>query len=908
MLHNHTDFSLDSLIDVSELVLKAKRMGLSAVGVTDHGNISAHLRLQIEAKEAGIKPLFGVEIYLVETLSEKNDYWHLILLAKERSGIRSLCRLVSRANEEGFYYRPRADLEMLAEESEGLVCLTGCINGYSNQPAAKGDFESAEKRLKTLLEIFSPSRVFPELQFNEIPEQIKVNQFLLLASRKFGLSPVVGLDAHYLDKEDAEVHDLLILMKRSKTIDELEQHRFSARSLYFRGEEELKREFPQFQDLIEEGWKNSLSLAESCEAEYDTGSYKLPKIENDVELLKEKVKEGLRRKALEGQLSFEISRYVERLNYEVNLIIEKGLASYFLLYADIADFSRKNCITLGYSRGSVGGCLTAFILGITNVDPLRFGLTFERFLSKEREDLPDIDLDIADIDRPILISYLENKYPKKFYPIIAFSRYRIKALVRDLSRVFKIPLEEVERALDFSLGGEMKETLETALKFEPLRKFLEKYPQIFSAATKIEGKIRHFSRHAAGFVLAPEEGKNLFPLVRNGNVLHCGFDYDPLFISLDYYRLVKFDLLGVTDLAVVKDIRNALKISSIPLDDRRVFQEFSSGRTLGCFQVEGWGFSRLLSKIKPSSFNELSAAIALYRPTTLSANVQEVYLEGKRKRKFTNNKILEEILGETYGAIIYQEQVIELFHKLGGLPRGEAERARKAMTKWQATKLVSKGAEWKGYEVLQELKEKFLKGSVERGLTREEAEELYKTIEKFSLYGFNKAHSVGYALLSYEMMFYKVYYPLYFFLALLRRTANTDEVKSRKSEKAIVAYAREARRYGIRILKPHINKSGENFEIEGQNIRAGFSIIKFVGSASRILVEAQPFRDFEDFLSKCSEKKLNIRCIEYLIGAGVFEEMIDKEKAKELLSRFRKSPVELPTEEEAFGFSWREIW
>jgi len=889
-LHVHSEFSiLDSPISIRELVEKTAEMEFPSVGLTDHGSMCGTIRFQKDADDVGVKPIFGSEIYLTNTDLDqeislaaderRGNYSHLVLLAENNIGLQSLTRITSRSAMEGFYYRPRADFRIVAEEAENLFCLTACLSGPVSQAILDNDLLTAFRRLKGLYEIFGDKLYF-EIQLNEMEEQKKVNSLGIQMAKKLCIPLVYTADVHYLEKKDNEIQDMMVLMRRGKTISEAKNEIFTTRRLFLKTIEDICQEYVIWgkdhlsENDLKSAITNTLKIDSMCNARFKVDDYQYPVFDSGDLTVNQFFVNEVKRKFSEMYIpKYDFPIYTERLQKEMSLIIRKKLASYFLIINDITDFAKANKILVGPGRGSAGGCLVAYVLGITAMDPIRFGLSFERFLSEERAELPDFDLDFCDWGRQLIIEYLSEKYGQdKVFPIISFAKMQARSILRDVGKVLEIPGYEIGQVTKYINEGIYgKGHIIPALRKEKrFMEFFEKYPDLVRIAEKLEGKVHHMSRHAAGVVVTPVAAKNFVPLVKSGGIIHCGFDYDPNYLSLDMLKVLKIDILGLTTLSIIDKALKLIKERNQKfdedyfwkLDDPDVYREIQKGNTIGSFQMESWGFRNLLQKIQPTNFNHLVAAVALFRPSTLAANIHMEYVKKKKVRFKCENPVLGAILDETYGTMIYQEQTIALSAKLGNLTPGEADLIRRALTKWQSTKL----SDFKGKKQIEQFEGKFIEGAISHGLDEEAAREIFEQMKKFSLYAFNRSHSTGYAIVAYQTMYLKIHYPLEFFLALMQHTPPGQEYKGKIK---LNEYINEVRRNDIEVLPPNIDKSGVIFEIDGSDIRAGLSLVKWVGEGpANQIIENRPFESFDDFLERTGN--VNSRALRSLLAAGCF--------------------------------------
>ncbi len=881
-LHVHTEYSLlDGAIRISDLIEKAKSFGMNAVAITDHGNMFGTVEFYEKAVSEGIKPIIGCEVYVAPKSrkdkgaarnGEPNDF-HLTLLVMNEKGYKNLCKLVTLAHMEGFYYHPRVDLELLKEYNDGLIALSGCLKGEVPYYVSLEKIDIAERKAKELAKIFDKERFFLEIQANLLPEQIKVNQILKEIGNRLSIPLVATNDCHYLVKEDAEAHDILLCIQTGKTVKDENRLRFPNDQFYFKSASEMYKDLPGFEEAL----KNTVYIAERCNCEIELGKYKYPEFHvpdgtSLEDLLTQKAKEGLKRRLKEkeereGRIpNSKKEEYWKRLEYELSVLKDMGYAGYFLIVSDFVEYAKRSNIPVGPGRGSAAGSLVAYALGITNVDPIEYGLLFERFLNPGRVTMPDIDIDFCMNRRDDVIRYVSEKYGKEnVCQIITFGRMKARAVIRDVGRALDIPLKDVDRIAKLVPEG-VNITLDEAIEKEPELKRLaqedEKIKKLLEISKKLEGLTRHVSTHASGVVIADKPLVEYLPLYKGPkNEVMTQYDME----SIEKLGLIKFDFLGLKTLTVIRQTLDLIKklrgievdINSIPLDDPAVYQLCSEGKTTGVFQLEGSGMKELMKRLKPKEFRDLIALIALYRPGPLGSNMVDDFI----KRKHGEVEIdyfhpkLEPILKETYGIILYQEQVMKIAQVLAGYSLAEADELRKAIGK-------------KMPEVMQKHRERFINGAVQNGIERKLAEELFDVIEKFGGYGFNKSHSTAYALIAYQTAYLKAHFPLEFMTALLTQDMGNQD----KTIKNIA----ECRSMGIEILPPDINESQADFTIVGEKIRFGLAAVKNVGikAVKEIIKEREkngPFKDLVDFCMRVDSSKVNKKVIEGLIQCGAFD-------------------------------------
>ncbi|AEH45882.1 DNA polymerase III, alpha subunit [Thermodesulfatator indicus DSM 15286] len=879
-LHLHTEWSLlDGAIRLKDLFPKAQEYGYQAVAITDHGNLFGLIHFYEKAKEFGIKPILGCELYVApgsrferKAKSAHEAGYHLVVLCQNETGYRNLLKLITLANFEGFYWKPRVDKELLRKYSEGLIALSACLHGEVASAALRGNMDEARRLAKEYAAIF-PGRFYLELQENDMPEQKQVNEALAELAKELGLPLVATNDCHYLKEEDARVHDVLLCIQTNKLVTDENRMRFSTDKLYFASPEEMKERFSWCPEAIE----NTLRIAEECHLELELGKhhfprYPLPQGRTYEEVFEEKARAGFEDRLAKLKewpgLAASEKEYRERLELELEIIKEKGFASYFLVVADFIAWAKKKGIPVGPGRGSAAGSLVAYAMGITELDPIRYGLLFERFLNAERASLPDIDVDFCMRRREEVIRYVRERYGGEEFvaQIATFGQMKAKAVVRDVGRALGMPYPQVDKIAKL-IPETVGITLEQAIAAEPrLKELIEKDPKVrelMAIAQALEGLPRHSSTHAAGVVIADAPLTNYCPLMKGDeNEIVTQFDMK----AVEKVGLIKFDFLGLKTLTIIDHALRLAKehygaeidLSRLPLDDEKTYELLRRGETDGVFQLESAGMKELLVRMRPSEFNDLIAILALYRPGPLESGMVDQYVKAKHGEIEVEYPLpqLEPILKETYGVIVYQEQVMKIAQVLAGYSLGEADILRRAMGK-------------KKPEVMAAQKERFIKGATERGIPKDKAEYIFDLMEKFAGYGFNKSHSAAYALVAYQTAYLKAHYPICYMTALLSyEMGNTDQ---------IVKYVSVCKHMGIEVLPPDINESEVGFSIKDEKVRFGLGAVKNVGEgAIEEIIKARqegPFKSFEDFCLRVDLKKVNRRVMEALIKAGAFDSL-----------------------------------
>jgi DNA polymerase III subunit alpha len=901
-LHLHTQFSLlDGAIRFDRLFNLAKSYGISACSITDHGNMFGAVDFYFTALDYGIKPIIGCEAYIAprsrfEKERGADNAYHLILLAMDDEGYRNLIRLISHAHLEGFYYVPRIDMELLKAHNKGLVCLTSCLKGQIPQLILRNDEKNLESTVGQYLSLFQ-DRMFLELQDNGIPEQKKVNEGLIRLSQRYQIPLVATNDCHYLKKEESRAHELLLCIQTGKTINDHDRLKLSTDEFYFKSPDEMKRAFSAYPEAL----KNTLRIAEMCNLKMESGVYHFPHFRLPDDQGLEDHLENLCKKGFEDRIqriadSYEDfteeqrARYYERLRYELEVIRNTGFAGYFLIVADFIAYARSEDIPVGPGRGSAAGSLAAYCLGITNIDPIKYDLLFERFLNPERISMPDIDVDLCIEGRERVIQYVTEKYGKEnVAQIITFGTMKSKAAVRDVGRALALPYAEVDKIAKL-IPATLDISIEQALAEEPrLKELYETDPRVtelLDNAVVLERLARHASTHAAGIVIANKPLMEYVPLYR-GQKGETITQYSMK--CIEKIGLIKFDLLGLKTLTIIDNVIKMLRrqgifldIDNLPLDDQKTYDLLSAGDASGVFQLESRGMRELLTKLKPSQFEDIIALIALYRPGPLTSGMMEQFIQRKNNASLIKyeTELLREVLRDTYGVIVYQEQIMKIASKLANFSQGEADALRKAISK-------------KVPEQLESYRSQFTSGCSENGVRSEVAARIYDVILRFGQYGFNKSHSAAYALVAYQTAYLKSHHYVPFMAAIL-----TNEVSDTDS---LIRYITECRDNGVEILPPDINESDKTFTVVGDKIRFGLSGIKNVGAAAldsilAVRNENGAFTSFAHFCSTVDSRKVNKKVLESLIKAGCFDGMglrrpyllgVVKEKLDKLQKRGR---------------------
>jgi DNA polymerase-3 subunit alpha len=886
-LHNHSEFSiLDGAVRVSDLVQAAYENKMPAVALTDHGNIFGAVTFFKEAKAKGIKPILGCEVYVAphsrfDKSGDSRDphHFHLVLLVKNDAGYRNLCLLLSKAYLEGFYYRPRIDKELLSGHTEGLIALSSCLKGEVSFYLDKETDEAAEQAALEYATFFGPGNFFLELQDHGLAQQKAVNPKIIELARKLDLPLVATNDIHYLKKEDAESHDVLLCIQTNKKLSDQDRIRFSTQEFYFKSGQEMAELFPEAPDAID----NTTHIAAQCNFTFPSGHHFLPVFkppgETSLEEYLEKIaREGFeaRRPELEarrakGELLHPLEEYESRLQRELKLVNQMGFEGYFLIVWDMIQTARARGIPVGPGRGSAAGSFLAYCLGITDIDPLEYDLLFERFLNPERISLPDIDIDFCGRRRQEVIEYVTKKYGQEnVSQIITFGTMAARAAIRDVGRVLEVPLPEVDRIAKMIPPTGPDSTIQGALeKIPQLRELREKNVKIahlLTVAQKLEGQVRHPSIHAAGIVITPRPLIEFMPLYQSvKGEITSQFPMQ----DIEAIGLLKMDLLGLRNLTVIQDATvliekdggETVDVKTIPLDDPATFSLFQAGNTDGVFQFESQGMKELLRSFKPESFRDLIAMNALYRPGPLNSGMTAEFVKRKHHAELVAYDVpeLEPVLKETRGIIVYQEQVMKIATELAGFSLAEADILRKAMGK----KVTS---------IMKAQKQHFLQGARKRGISSAKANEIFEQIKHFAEYGFNKSHAAVYAYLAYQTAYLKAHYPAHFMAALL-----TSEAE-RGATPQVVKYINECQAMGIRVLPPDINASDLHFTVTGGSIRFGLAAIKNVGEGAVVEILRERARRGRfggpfDVVAGIDPRAVNKKVLESLIKAGAFDSL-----------------------------------
>jgi DNA polymerase-3 subunit alpha len=881
-LHLHTQYSLlDGAIRFDDLIAKAKEHNSPAIAITDHGNMFGAAEFYLACKKAGIKPIIGCELYLAPESRFSKDAkgisdaaYHLILLSENMEGYKNLSYLTSAGYKEGFYYRPRIDRELLAGHSEGLIAMSACLKGEVAMQCGRGRMEEAIATAKWYSELF-PDRYYIELQENTIPEQDVVNKRLMEVASELKLPLVATNDCHYLNREDARAHEVLLCIQTGKTMDDPTHMKFSVDEFYVKSPEEMSKAFSYAPEAI----SNTLVIADKCKLELpvDGKTYYFPHFDppegqNHDDMLRELATEGLKERMITilakyPDMTMEQQQgYFDRLAVELDCIKEMKFPAYFLIVSDFIRWAKDKGIPVGPGRGSAAGSLVAYSIKITDLDPIPYNLLFERFLNPERISMPDIDVDFCQDRRGEVIQYMVEKYGReRVCQIITFGTMKAKAAIRDVGRALNMNYGAVDRIAKL-IPDDLNITLKEALQKEPqLSEISALDPQVkdlLDTALCLEGLTRHASTHAAAVVVAPEPLEEFLPLYKDQKTGSINTQYSMKYVEL--VGLVKFDFLGLKNLTVIENAVRLVRegkdpdfdITTLRDDDQASYELITAGNTTGVFQLESSGIKEMLVKLKPSCFEDVIAACALYRPGPLESGMVKDFIECKHGRQEVVYELpqLEPILKDTYGVIVYQEQVMQIARSLAGYSLGQADLLRRAMGKKDAA-------------VMDKEKIPFLEGAARQGVDLKKAEAIFDLMAKFAAYGFNKSHSAAYALIAYQTAWLKAHYPVEFMAALLTCDMdNTDKVVKNISD---------CREQGIDVLPPDINSSGLSFTVVGSSMRFGLGAVKNVGAgAIEAILEARKeglFKGLYDFCERVDLRRVNKRVIESLIKCGAFD-------------------------------------
>lgn len=876
-LHVHSEYSLlDGACRIKGLISRVSELGQNAVAITDHGVMYGAINFYKEAKNCGIKPIIGCEVYVAANSRFDREYgrdssgYHLVLLCKNNTGYKNLCKLVSLAFVEGFYVKPRIDIELLKENSEGLIALSACLAGKIPSLIVNGKYEEAKNTALEMSRIFGENSFYLELQDHGIEDQKIVNRALLKMSRETGLPLVVTNDAHYLAKDDAYAQDVLLCMQTGKTLSDPDRMKFETDEFYIKSEKEMRSLFPDYPEAAD----NTVKIAEMCNVEIEFGHYHLPEFRlpdgfEAYEYLKRLCMEGLKKKYAPDRKDV-----FEQLDYELEMIKKMGFVDYFLIVADFVNYARDNGIPVGPGRGSAAGSVVSYCLGITDVDPIKYSLYFERFLNPERVSMPDIDMDFCERRRGEVIDYVKRKYGEdRVAQIVTFNTLKAKNAIRNVSKTMGLTFAEenelvktVPRALNMTID----QALEMSKQFKAMYDGDERIKKVVDTAKALEDMPKDSGTHAAGVVITKDPVYTYVPLALSKKDNSISTQY--VMTTLEELGLLKMDFLGLRNLTVIDDAVKSIRkinpdfsLKNIPDDDSATYEMLSAGKTSGVFQMESTGITNVCTSLGPQSIEDITAIIALYRPGPMDSIPK--FIESKKNPDKIRYKhpLLEPILNVTYGCIVYQEQVIEICRRLGGYSLGQADNIRRAMSKKKHAEII------KNRDIfINGDSENGICGAVANGVPRDIAGSIYDEILDFANYAFNKAHAVAYAIISYQTAYLKCHYPKEYMAALMSSVLENPEKVSE--------YTAKCKEMGIAVLPPDVNESDDNFTVSGEHIRYGLVAVKNIGRGfiKAVMAERKQggrFKTFDEFCGRMYGQELNRRAVESLIKCGGFDSM-----------------------------------
>ena len=888
-LHVHTEYSLlDGSCKIKELAARAKELGMDSMAITDHGVMYGVIDFYRAAREVGIKPIIGCEVYVApgsrfdrENTNSEDRYYHLVLLAENDTGYHNLMKIVSKGFVDGFYYKPRVDYEVLETYHEGVIALSACLAGEVQRYLARGMYEEACRSARHYEEIFGKGNFFLELQDHGISTQKMVNQGLMRMSRELSMDLVATNDIHYILAEDAAAHDILLCIQTGKKVSDENRMRYEGGQYYVKSEEEMRALFPYAQEAID----NTHKIAERCNVEIEFGVTKLPKYEvpegyDSWSYLNKLCQDGMAKRYPNDDGTLQ-----ERLSYELGVIHNMGYVDYFLIVWDFIHFARSHDIMVGPGRGSAAGSIVSYCLEITNIDPVRYDLLFERFLNPERVSMPDIDIDFCFERRQEVIDYVVEKYGKEqVVQIVTFGTLAAKGVVRDVGRVLDLPYARCD-AIAKMIPGDLGMTLDKALKQSPdLREAYQNDDEVrylIDMAKRLEGLPRHTSMHAAGVVIGQRAMDEFVPLSRaSDGTITTQFTMT----TLEELGLLKMDFLGLRTLTVIQNaVRQAeenygvhLVMEEIDYNDKEVLASIGTGKCDGIFQLESSGMKSFMKELRPENLEDIIAGISLYRPGPMDFIPR--YLKGKNDKDSITYECpqLEHILGPTYGCIVYQEQVMQIVRDLAGYTMGRSDLVRRAMSKKKAAVM-----EKERQNFVYGNPEEHVKGCIENGIDEKTANHIYDEMIDFARYAFNKSHAACYAVVAYQTAYLKYYYPKEFFAALM--TSVMDNVNK------VSEYILTCRQMGIRILPPDINEGQSGFSVSGDAIRYGLSAIKSIGRnvVDEIIRERKNnglFTSIDDFVERMGGREVNKRTLENFIKAGAMDSLPGNRRQKTMIA------------------------
>ncbi len=883
-LHTHTEYSLlDGAAPVDKLIAKVKELGMKSIAITDHGVMYGAVAFYKAALAAGIHPVIGCEVYVapgsrldkVHGVDNKTN--HLVLLAENQTGYKNLIRIVSAGFLDGFYYKPRVDMDILREHSEGLIALSACLGGEIPKLLAADRYDDAVEAAKRHIDIFGKDNYFIEIQNHGIDTQIRILPQLVRLAKETGLGLVATNDIHYIEKKDAKYQDVLMCIQTEKTVNDENRMRFETEEFYLKSPDEMAELFSSYPDAVE----NTVKIAQRCNVEFDFNTRHLPSYDVPDGVTAREYLRKLCYEGIERRYSPVTKELKDRLEYELGVIESMGFVDYFLIVWDFINYAKTHGVMVGPGRGSAVGSIVSYCLGITEVDPIRYALIFERFLNPERVSMPDIDVDFAPEKRQLVIDYVTQKYGADCVSqIITFGTMKAKLAVRDVGRALDIPYGEVDRIaklIPFDLKMTIGKALDISRELKTAYENDPKVHELLTVSQALEGLPRHASTHAAGVVITKEPILNYVPLQKNGDVVTTQFVKD----EIEGLGLLKMDFLGLRNLTVIENAVNIIKktkgididIYDINYNEKQVFELISEGNTDGVFQLESGGMKQFMTDLKPDSLEDVMAGIALYRPGPMDSIPRYIANKKDPSRITYKHPLLENILKETYGCIVYQEQVLEIVRVLAGYSLGKADILRRVISKKKQEQMETERHNF--IYGLEENGEIIIDGCIRRGIDEKTATDIFNEINDFANYAFNKSHAAAYAYVAYQTAYLKTFYPAEYMAALISSIGDADKIHQ---------YINNCMDMGIKRLAPDINKSDVGFTVEKDGIRFGLSAVKNVGKGviERLVKEREEngvFINFADFIDRMADKEMNKRALEGLIACGAFDSMGIKRSA-----------------------------
>ncbi|WP_101773911.1 DNA polymerase III subunit alpha [Peptostreptococcus faecalis] len=884
-LHVHTEYSLlDGFSRIDKLIPRLKELGMKSCAITDHGSMFGVVDFYKKCKKEGIKPIIGCEVYVApRSLKDKDpniDKYssHLILLAENNEGYKNLIKIVSDSYVDGFYYKPRTDKEQLRKYAKGIICLSACLSGEIPKALLAKNYENAKNLANEYVDIFGKENFFLEIQDHKLAEQKEVNAGILKLSKELNIPLVATNDAHYVNREDSKTQDVLMCIQMQKILDDPTRMKFPNDEFYIKSRQEMEASF----SFVPEAIDNTLKIAERCNVEFDFNSYHIPTFDIPEGYTATEYLRELCYKGLEERYENPSEDVKKRLDYEIEVISNMGYVEYFLIVWDFINYAKQNNIMVGPGRGSAAGSIVSYTLNITDIDPIKYNLLFERFLNPERVTMPDIDIDFCYERREEVIDYVKRKYGEDHVAqIITFGTMGAKLAIRDVGRVLDIPYNKVDsvaKEIPFALGMTIDKAFDVNPKLEELYEEDNEVKEIIDISRDVEGMVRHASTHAAGVVISKKPVYEYVPLYRNQDSITTEFTMT----TLEELGLLKMDFLGLRTLTVIRDALDLIEanreekgytekidFSKMDYDDPLVYETLSSGNTLGVFQLESSGMRNFMKQLKPSSFEDIVAGISLFRPGPMDSIPTYINCKNNPSQvKYVDPK-LKPILEVTYGCLVYQEQVMQVVRELGGYSFGRSDLVRRAMSK-KKMDVMEEERQYFIHGKLDSNGEVEIPGCIRNGVGEDAANKIFDDMIDFAKYAFNKSHAAAYGVLAYETAYLKTHYPVEFMAALLTSVmGNTDKV---------VEYIKECNSIGIEVLPPDINKSFSKFSVDGKNIRFGLAAVKNVGSSviDNIVNERTlngEFVSLTDMLKRLDSKQTNKRVIESLIKCGAFDSM-----------------------------------